>query len=200
MQNNTGLLLMVGLGALLFMGRGARQNGAEETVADTAPTTIGAVTPRSDDTATIVVGVTEVQIGGGEIVTETELAVRRSEQVKKQVFASSAGVVPSAPALAVSQGDVDAIALDAGTFAYGGAPRPTSTAMPVWNNRYGWYWKNPIGGAVGPGGKEWTPGDTSTNMGSPGTNIGPVLPPGWTPNRGGSANFTGIIEHDFGLA
>ena len=81
-----------------------------------------------------------------------------------------------------------------------GAPRPTPTAMPVWNNTYGWYWKNPIGGAVGPGGKEWTPGDTSTNMGSPGTNIGPVLPPGWTQNRGGSADFTGIIEHDFSLA
>ena len=63
--------------------------------------------------------------------------------------------------------------------------------MPVWNNTYGWYWKNPIGGAVGPGGKEWSPSDTSTNMGSPGTNIGEHLPRGWVANSGGSADYFG---------
>jgi len=217
MANNTGFLLIVGLGALLFLGRGRQPADVEEIVDDTVSTTgvstfddtIGGSTStaivsskqQSDDTATIVIAKDAVQIGS-DVITVTELEVRRSEQIKKQVFDWSAGVLPSTTigAAPVSQGDIEAVAIEAGEFVYGGAPRPTATAIPVWNNRYGWYWKNPIGGAVGPGGKEWTPSDTSTNMGSPGTNIGPVLPPGWTQNRGGSADFTGIIEHDFSLA
>lgn len=217
MPNNTGFLLLVGLGALLFLGRGRQPADVEEIVDDTVSTTgvstfddtIGGFTStavvsskqQSDDTETIVVAKDAVQIGS-EVITVTEQAVRRSEQVKKQVFDWSAGVLPSTTigAAPVSQGDIEAVALEAGEFVYGGAPRPTATAMPVWNNRYGWYWKNPIGGAVGPGGKEWTPGDTSTNMGSPGTNIGMTLPPGWKKNPGGSANWVGLPEHDFEMA
>lgn len=217
MPNNTGFVFMVGLGALLFLGRGRQPADVEEIVDDTGSATVVSTfddtiggftsinivsgTHQPDDTDTLVIAKDTVQIGT-EVMTVTEQAVRRSEQIKKQVFDWSAGALPSTTigAAPVSQGDIDKVAIEAGEFVYGGAPRPTATAMPVWNNTYGWYWKNPIGGAVGPGGKEWTPGDTSTNMGSPGTNIGPVLPPGWTQNRGGSADFTGIIEHDFSLA
>jgi len=204
MQNNNGLLLLVGLGALFFLGRPGKQS-AEEISEDSelpSSTIVAESSVEIEGVPVLVVSEAKVQLPSGEEITETEQFVRRSEQIKKATFNQSAGVSPRIPSgvTSVSQGDIDKIAIQAGEFAYGGAPRPTSTAYPVWNNTYGWFWKEPLGGAVGPGGKQWSPSDTSTNMGSPGTNIGPVLPPGWTRNRGGSANFTGIIEHDFGLA
>ena len=71
-------------------------------------------------------------------------------------------------------------------------PRPTSTAIPVWNNNVRWYWVDPPTGLpVGPGGKIWSPSDTSMHMGAPGVNIGEHLPRGWTANRGGSADYSG---------
>jgi len=206
MANNTGILLMVGLGALFFLGRCPKPAASEETVEGFGASTIVTATPQTsvvDDTSTLVIATTGVQLGSGEVITETEQAVRRSEQIQKQKFDWSAGVIPPATTgkIVVSQGDLDTIAMKAGEFEYGGAPRPTSTAKPRWSHKYGWWWMNPSSGrAVGPGGKEWTPGDTSVNMGASGTNIGKTLPPGWTQNRGGSADFTGIIEHDFSLA
>jgi len=206
MANNNGMFLLLGLGAFFLLGRGPKPAASKETVEGIGTSTIVSSTPQIsavDDTATLVIDTIGVQLGSGEVITETELEVRRSEQVQKQMFDWSAGVVPPATTgpIVLSQGDIDTLAMAAGEFDSGGAPRPTSTARPVWNNRYGWYWKEPgTGHAVGPGGKQWSPGDTSVNMGSPGTNIGKTLPPGWTANRGGSADFTGIMEHDFSLA
>lgn len=205
MANNTGFLMLAGLGVLLFLGRGAR-SAAPEIVEDAGYTTIEpetGISAASDDTSTLEIDPAVVQLGSGEIITVTEQVVRRSEQIKKQIFDQNAGVLPGPVSVPVPipQGDIEAIQIAEETFDYGGAPRPTATAMPVWNNRYGWYWVDPPSGrAVGSGGKLWSPGDTSMHRGAPSVNIGPTLPPGWVPNRGGSADFVGITEHDYSLA
>ena len=209
MPTNAGFLLMIGLGALLFLGKRTPMD-AEEVDEGLALTTgavaISPVGRASDDTSVIdAASVPDVvDIGGLGInnVTMTELAVRRSEQIAQQVRDWSVGAIPPPTSGPVprSQGDIDAIKMAEGTFTYGGASRPTRTAIPVWNNTYKWYWKEPLGQAVGPGGKQWSPGDTATNMGSPGTNIGAELPPGWIPNRGGSATWVGVPDHDYNMA
>lgn len=209
MPTNTGFLLMIGLGALLFLGKRPPLDVEED--AEGISLTSGSIAVpmgRASDGTSLVEAskiADVVDIGGLGIdnVTPTELAVRRSEQIKQQALDWSVGAIPpptSGPVLR-SQGDIDAVKMAEGTFAYGGAKRPTPTAIPVWNNTYKWYWVDPpTGRAVGPGGQLWSPGDTSVNMGSQGTNIGGDLPPGWEKNRGGSATWVGVPEHDYNMA
>jgi len=204
MATNAGFLLIAGLGALLLLGRRTERGPmeTEEIIEDigssTAPVVV-ASTVADDGTAALVT--LDVAVANmGETITPTELVVRRSEQIKKQAFDWAANAAPSATSGKVSkpgpsQGDIDSIEMAQGTYVFGGASRPTSTAIPVWNNKYGWYWVDPpTGRAVGPGGKLWSPNDTSVHRGAPGVNIGQKLPPGWTANRGGSADFTGTQE------
>lgn len=189
MATNAGFLLIAGLGAFLLFGQ-RKTPPAEGTIEELGLTSVPVATASLADvngTSKIVEILTVESMG--ETITPTELAVRRSEQIDKQAFIWAAN---SIPATGPTQGDIDAIKIEKGTFVYGGAKRPTPTAIPVWNNRYGWYWVDPpTGRAVGAGGKLWSSSDTSMHRGSPSVNIGPTLPPGWTPNAGGSANFTG---------
>ena len=196
MPNNSGLILMLGLGALLFLGTKRSAVVTEDAEEGVTLTTGALVLPAgraTDDTSVVVESKVDIGGLGLELASYTELEVRRSEQLAKQALDWSVGAIPSAATgpLPASQGDIEAVAIAAGTFAYGGAKRPTNTAIPVWNNRYGWYWVDPPTGLpVGPGGKLWQAGDKSPNrvaMSTAKTNIGRKLPPGWTANRGGSA-------------
>jgi len=89
-------MLMLGLGALLFLGLG-KPKKPEEAIEEPA---VEATVMVDKPAATVVTSgggfsdapvVDLIEIGGigGEQVTATELAVRRSEQVKKQAFSAS---------------------------------------------------------------------------------------------------------------
>ena len=195
MPDNTGVFMLLGLGALLFLGNAGRSrtkeiDDGEETVTQAVVTGSGVpAVIRSNPTLNVKTTKTAIN-QGPDSITESSLLIQRAEQIAKQRFDWAANSAPPPTKVAISQGDIDAAEIAAGTFEYGGADRPTGTAIPIWNNRYGWYWANPgTGLPVGPGGAVWSAGDTSVNKGAQGTNIGQTLPPGWERTGGGSARM-----------
>jgi len=198
MPDNTGYLLLAGLGALVFLGRGSKSSlpAEDDTATTTAGSTVAAQTQSVAGQAAgnppVLVVKTSEKIGAGSFPTETELAVLRSEQVNKQAFNWAAGIKPTVSTGPKSTGpsgvDLDAV----GEI----ASRPTSTAIPVWNNRVGWYWVKPTTGLpVGPGGVTWP----AIHMGSKDVLIGSELPSGWVTTGGGSARLMVDEQEDLEL-
>lgn len=195
MPDNTGMFMLLGLGALLFLGTTGRSRTVEvddgkETVTEAIVTGSGVPAVIHSNAALNVKTTKPIIDQDADSITESSLKIQRQEQIAKQKLDWAANSAPPPTSVAISQGDVDALAIEEGIFFSDEfSDRPTSTAIPIWNNRYGWYWADPSGLPVGPGGKVWSPGDTSVNMGAPGTNIGRTLPPGWENTGGGSARL-----------
>ena len=183
--------MLLGLGALLLLGGGRQrvtEDSGEEAVVVTSSGVPAVIVPEKP----IVTKTTKAAINGSgaETIVKTSNEVIKIEKKTKRAFDAAGNAKAKPTEIAKSRGDIEAAQIAAGTFEYGGAVRPTENAVPVWNNRYGWYWVNPVSGRpVAPKGVEWSTFDTSVNMGSEGTNIGLTLPPGWVDTGGGSARL-----------